>query len=194
MEWTKENCQKLCDSLVASGLLRRPLPAEQMERWAVALEKRFWSKVRKSEGCWEWQASLKESGYGEVGIFNKTIKAHRLSWLLEHLEIPKYKAPDFISICHTCDNRSCVRPSHLFSGTLKENVNDMLTKGRMPLGEERGATKLSELQVREIFSLKGSGRHVSQALAKKFKVHNTHIHDIWKGKVWKFLNLIEGSK
>ena len=87
---------------------------------------RFWSKVKKSKGCWEWQACTNEAGYGIVGVGGKrTDRAHRVSWRLRYGEIP-----EGLFVLHRCDNRKCVRPSHLFVGTNQDNVDDMVAKGR----------------------------------------------------------------
>ena len=33
-------------------------------------------------------------------------------------------------ICHTCDNKKCVNPNHLFLGDAQINVDDCIAKGR----------------------------------------------------------------
>lgn len=41
--------------------------------------------IENENGCWLWQTSLNDDGYGQVrlkGKFGKTVKAHRLSWFL----------------------------------------------------------------------------------------------------------------
>ena len=75
--------------------------------------------------CWIWQGSLFLSGYGRIGINNKTYRTHRLSYYLFNGTIAKDKF-----ICHRCDKPICVNPHHLFEGTPKDNTFDMIRKGR----------------------------------------------------------------
>jgi hypothetical protein len=90
-------------------------------------EAKFWAKVRKAAGCWEWIADRTAKGYGRKRWGSRVVLAHRLSWELANGPIPAG-----LSVCHHCDNPPCVRPSHLFLGTARENVRDMVQKGRRP--------------------------------------------------------------
>lgn len=85
----------------------------------------FWVKVKKSDGCWNWAASLSKAGYGMFRIDRVTHYAHRISYELSFGEIP-----DGMVICHRCDNRRCLNPEHLFVATQKENMLDKMQKGR----------------------------------------------------------------
>lgn len=96
---------------------------------------RFWAKVDKSGPvpehrpelgqCWVWTANAIPKGYG---LFGRNRYAHRYSW-----EIHFGPVPGKLWVLHKCDNPSCVRPTHLFLGTARDNYADMRTKGRRPL-------------------------------------------------------------
>jgi HNH endonuclease len=96
-------------------------------RPVVSLEERFWSKVDKTGECWLWTAGT-VWGYGMFRIAGRAApaRAHRVAW-----ELTNGPIPDGASVCHACDNPSCVRPFHLFLGTVSENLLDASHKGRL---------------------------------------------------------------
>jgi len=100
----------------------------------------FWDKVVKTDSCWLWNGSSVWSGYGMHwdGPQNKRVLAHRFSYKLHFGEIPKG-----MNVCHTCDVKKCVNPSHFFLGTAKDNALDEKRKGLRACGEKIGNSVLS---------------------------------------------------
>jgi hypothetical protein len=85
----------------------------------------FWRRVEKTDGCWFWRGKIKSTGYGIVQRARKAIHAHRYAY-----ELIVGPIPDGLYICHHCDVRACVNPAHLFPATQRENILDMVSKGR----------------------------------------------------------------
>lgn len=92
---------------------------------------RFWSKVIKTEKCWNWNAGVDRSGYGVIRYLGKNKKAHRISYLIEYGNFD-----ESLRVLHKCDNPRCVRPSHLFLGSQSDNMTDMVNKGRHGAGKQ----------------------------------------------------------
>jgi hypothetical protein len=87
---------------------------------------RFWTKVQKSDGCWQWTAYRDPMGYGRFRLNGEARLAHRVSWEMHNGSI----SPEDLCVLHKCDNPSCVNPDHLFLGDRIANVADMVAKGR----------------------------------------------------------------
>lgn len=94
----------------------------------VDVASKFWSRVEKSDGCWEWTGSRLPSGYGLITLWNKNHYAHRLSVQLSGRDIPEGYV-----VMHLCDNPPCVNPNHLRPATQAENRRDCAAKGRNPM-------------------------------------------------------------
>ncbi len=118
------------------------------------MKSRFMQKVAidTKTGCWIWTACVRKSGYGAFGIGKYVEYAHRASWKMFNGCIP-----DGMYVCHTCDERRCVNPEHLWIGTAKMNMQDASNKGRIKIPkasyESNGShqpAKLSDDQVKEI--------------------------------------------
>jgi hypothetical protein len=88
-----------------------------MNQWAgVKAEDRFWSKVRRTDLCWEWEASHDTRGYGLLWLDRRWIGAHRFAY-----ELLVGRIPEGLELDHLCRNKGCVRPDHLEPVTHREN-------------------------------------------------------------------------
>ena len=146
----------------------------------MTLEERFWSKVEKSDGCWEWTGSADQHGYGRIAVSrSKPRIATRVAW-----EITRGPIPPGMDVCHSCDNPPCVRPDHLFLGTRRDNMHDAHLKGRTAKGEAHGRHRLTEPEVVAIREKYAHGNVTMDELAGAFGVSTPSIFLIVRGKRW----------
>ena len=139
------------------------------------ITERFFEKVeRKETGCHEWMGCLMPNGYGQFHKDGKTAYAHRVAYELAYGETEQ-------QVLHHCDNRKCVNPDHLFTGTLADNMKDMVEKGRQAAGDRNGRRKLSSEQIKAIRSEVGLHREI----AAKFGVTASLVSMIRSGKIWR---------
>jgi hypothetical protein len=133
-------------------------------------------KVNPENGCWEWQKSVNNSGYGQFrfdGTKGKCRLAHRVSFELYVGDIP-----DGLCVLHKCHNRLCVNPEHLKLGTRADNAKDMTDAGRQAIGSNVMNTKLSEQNAQEIRELYKTEKWTHRDLAQKFKVSRRTIFQV----------------
>lgn len=106
------------------------------------LQQRFDEKwmPEPNSGCWLWTGAVNYKGYGRLSHKLKPVNAQRISWFLRHGVMP----PRRIDVCHQCDTPQCVNPDHLFLGTRKDNMQDMVSKGRRiyPIGQGKDWSKI----------------------------------------------------
>ncbi len=146
----------------------------------ISAEERFFNKIKENAiGCWEWQAA-KCNGYGVFKLDGRTVRAHRRSWILANGSIPHG-----LFVLHTCDNRKCVNPDHLFLGTQAENMADKVAKERQARGAANGASILNEQEIIEIRQKYSSGNIMQRELAAIFGVDKTNISLIVNRVSWK---------
>jgi len=153
-------------------------------------EVRFWGFVRRGDGCWEWTGSFRRDGYGRFASteLDDWIQAHRFSMRLMLGRVLTREE----CVCHRCDNRKCVRPDHLFIGTLTDNNRDTASKGRqwlqggkgkMVAGEANPNSKLTAVQVAEIRVKRNAGQTLA-SIGKQYGVTAQAVWQISRGENW----------
>ncbi len=147
------------------------------------VEERFWSKVSRSLGCWEWKGTRNNHGYGVFApVGQKQVAAHRYMWQLVNGPIP-----DTALVLHACDNKWCVRPDHLFLGSDADNHADMVKKGRQPKGEGRPYSRLTSDDVRTLRRRFAEGTPARQ-LDREYGLRNSYAMQIVKRHKWKHVD------
>jgi len=162
----------------------------------MTFEETLLSKIKKTETCWLWLAGTNKKGYGRIwnSNINRKELAHRASYRLFKDDFD----PD-LCVLHRCDNPPCVRPSHLFQGTEKDNTADAMRKGRMILpfrhpgfhakhfsGIKNHQAKLTEKEVLEIRRLSAAGVK-GVDLVEQFPISGSSIYRIINKLSWKHI-------
>lgn len=140
---------------------------------------KFLSKVVKSNGCWFWTGAVSTHGYGNVWFNGAWTSAHRLSW-----ELRNGAVPDGLFVLHRCDVRNCVRPSHLFLGTQRDNLDDMTVKGRRIHGDTHPNSKLTSEDVIRLREMRTRGVRLKD-IAKVFGVSRQTAGDVARGLLYR---------
>lgn len=145
----------------------------------------FWGAAERNGECLEWQRCRNDYGYGRVTYNGRVERAHRVSYELMYGEIP-----DGTVIRHRCDNPACIHPLHLEAGTMQDNSNDMVSRGRhVPVslpGEKHPMNRLSEDDILAIRSAP-TGYGTGVRLAEKYGVTPAAISAIRKRKLWRHI-------
>lgn len=148
---------------------------------------RFWARVDRGgpvveyvgTPCWVWTGAIHHGGYGVVSVLRRSLGVHRVSWERHHGQIP-----DGLVVCHRCDVRTCVRPDHLFLGTIRENALDSVAKGRAALGPRNHNAKLDAVAVLEIRARRAAGESLG-SIGAAFGVSDQSVRSITTRKTWK---------
>lgn len=145
---------------------------------------RFWARVNKNteSGCWEWIGkSISTNGYANIKRGGKRGGVHRFSF-----EMHVGPIPIGMMVCHKCDNKRCVNPSHLFLGSNRDNQVDSYQKGRLPTrGEQHGLAKFTEADIKEIRNTYSAGLASQKDLSIRFVVVKSHISRIINRRRWR---------
>ncbi len=133
-------------------------------------------------GCRLWTGELNSKGYGVIRLWvdgrYQRFMAHRFAWEREHGPVPVG-----LNVLHTCDTHRCVEEGHLFAGTQKENMEDMVAKERQARGEANAKAKLTEDDVRKIRAMLDRGC-TGTDIARTYGVAHGQIYAIESGRAW----------
>ena len=155
------------------------LTKAEKDRFNVRVER------KGTKECWEWKGAKFATGYGLFSLRRgnrKCFLAHRVSWMIAAGQ----EVPEKHMICHSCDKKLCVNPSHLYAGTAYQNNMDTVNRGRgnRKQGQKCSWSKLTTKNVLYILS----STEKQTALAKRFKVNPATISQIKAGLRWKHLH------
>lgn len=144
---------------------------------------KFWELVHKTESCWIWIGRINWAGYGIIDLKRDgkwvNLRAHRFSWELNYgIKLGGS------SVLHKCDNRKCVNPEHLFLGSHKDNMKDMVGKGRSARGSKNAKSKISEADVKIIRMLICIGSELNQ-IADWYHIKPQTVSLIKRRLIWK---------
>jgi hypothetical protein len=130
--------------------------------------------------CWNWLASTSK-GYGQIMVGQKPQRAHRVSFEIFHGPIP-----NDLHVCHRCDNKLCINPSHLFLGTNADNTADKVSKNRQHRlrGIAHGGAKLTDADVLAIRARIGAP---APEVGRLYGVGPEAILAIWHRRNWKHI-------
>jgi len=150
-----------------------PLTARQLQRFTSKIDR------RGDDDCWPWLTTTYHDGYGKIKINYITFRSHRIAFAVA------YHPPGKLFVCHSCDNRLCCNPRHLFTGTVLDNCRDMLSKDRQSKrhGEHCWKHKVTDKDVLEIRRRLSMGETVT-VLAAEFGLHYSTVSHIKARRIW----------
>jgi hypothetical protein len=163
-------------------MAKRPFSRSSSIAASVRAAFEFHVHPEPNSGCWLWAGPVfQRGGYGcftmrPAGIIQH--RAHRLAYELYCSPITSAQ-----HVLHTCDNRVCVNPEHLFIGDQPANMADKVQKGRQDRGEDHGRSKLKAVQ---ILAIREDGR-LHADIAAEYGVSFVTISDIKRRRSWAHL-------
>jgi hypothetical protein len=129
-------------------------------------------------GCWEWCGGLNQNGYGWLAQGGgRPIIASRAAYMVWVGEIPEGQF-----VCHTCDNRRCINPDHLYAGTVLDNAQDAVRRKRTANGERHGGHRLTDVEVSAMRTRYAEGGVTQRQVAIEFGVCQQQVSLVVRGE------------
>lgn len=157
-----------------------------------ALKKKIDYKIDEN-GCFNCISHKPcKGGYPQITYNRTPQRLHRFIFKEMFGEIP-----EGLVVRHKCDNRVCINPEHLELGTIQDNNNDRITRGRTAKGEKAGNSRLKQMQVVEIKKILASNKvnhDLIIKIASDYSVHENTIYDIYCKRTWKHVLVEEVKK
>lgn len=153
------------------------------EELSENLKQYFLSTVQFGDAlsCWEWQGKPSTSGYGYIYSNRKCYLAHRVAYVYWNDNIP-----DGLYVCHSCDNKICCNPDHLFLGTARDNGLDASKKGLANTPNREGYVSGANLTWEQVHAIRNKfSSGLAEELAEEYGVNRQTIYNIVTKKVWR---------
>ncbi len=142
--------------------------------------------INPSNWCWEWNKHICKLWYWQLLVTDehKQYKAHRYSYILH-----KWDIPEWLLVCHTCDNRKCINPDHLFLWTQMDNMQDMKVKWRFAdtKWDKNWRCRLTKDVILEVRRIANEGTLSRKEIWEMFWITDKYVSKIKSKVVWKHI-------
>ena len=122
--------------------------------------------VRTDTGCLEFQGACNEKGYAIAQVSGRLERVHRAVFMYLVDEVPEGKF-----VCHSCDNRKCINPEHLWIGDAFSNMQDMVKKGRYRNSRSK---PLNMSEKEKIIDMAKDG-YLYKTIGELFDIHTNRV-------------------
>lgn len=138
-------------------------------------------------GCRVWLGAHSSCNRPVFHLGGSNRYAHRIIWEINNGRIPERQC-----VCHSCDNPRCINIDHLFLGTLRDNHDDMVLKGRRAsfAGVNNSNAKLCDMDVKLMRALHYQNGCSARQIGFRFGVHPVVALKAIKGETWSHVNYL----
>lgn len=113
------------------------------------------------KGCWIWGGAISHRGYGKLGnAFAYAIVCGMVGLTCKV----------GFELCHSCNNKKCVNPNHIYIGTHEDNIRDAVAAMAGPRRiTDEGYRMIEELDIQKVPRAEIARRmNVSRAIISNF--------------------------